>query len=122
MKKKIEKQDTPIVASYGQSSETLHCNKDNANLISTDNGFIHYCPQCGARYMPSQQDVRHGTVQSTMDGPVIDGDVIDANRNPAVSYAPEPTTIKHKKEYKGGIAELAKRSTINIKGYVERKG
>jgi len=122
LKKKQDKPDTPIVAAYGPNSETLHCNMDNTDLVSTENGFIWYCSKCGAQYMPSQQDIRHGTVQSTMDGEVIDGQVIDANRNPSVSYSPEPTTKKYKKEYRGGTAELAKRATINITGYVEGKG
>ena len=124
MKKKPVKPDTPIVASYNKTEEVLYCNKCGADysLKSDDTGFIYSCSNCGSRYMPSEQDIRHGVVQETMDGPIINNQVIDTNRNPSVAYPPEPTLTKKKVEYKGAIGELAKRATINIKGYVESKG
>jgi hypothetical protein len=41
---------------------------------------------------------------------------------PAVALAPEPTLKRKKKTIKGGLAEIAKRASVNILDYKEGKG
>lgn len=81
------------------------------------------CGKCGITYNPEQQDVRHGTMVETLDGVISTHDAVVVNES-LVAYPTDPNQrFKRKKEvdYKGGIGELAKRGSINIRSYTESK-
>ena len=109
--------NTPVVAS-NNTEEVYYCSKCHYKLILIEDGYARFCTHCQSRY-ERNPDVRRGLGMETMDGSIIDGNVFIAGEDPSVSYAPEPSIKRKKKEYQGGIKSLSERGTINITSYVE---
>ena len=114
-----KKEDLPISISNSIDSDSLYCNICNFKLLRSGNDYV--CGRCGITYNPEQQDVRHGTMVETLDG-VLDTSSGQVFNESLVAYPVDPNERFRKKKdpvYHGGIGELSKRGSINIKSYVE---
>jgi hypothetical protein len=115
------KEDTPIAIGDDSGSQSLYCNIDNTKLLRSGKDFV--CTKCGIVYNPEMENVRHGSMVETLDG-IISASGAEVLNDSLVAYPTDPNErYKRKKqpEYKGGIGELAKRGSINIRSYVESK-
>jgi hypothetical protein len=116
-----KREDYPIAIGDDSGSQSLYCNIDNTKLLRSGKEFV--CSKCGITYNPEMDNVRRGTMIETIDG-IIDTSGGQVYNESLVAYPTDPNeryTRKKQKEYKGGIGELAKRGSINIRSYTESK-
>jgi hypothetical protein len=110
----------PIIVSNESFSGDYHrtytcdtCHSILTRLIdSSGNNISFYCSKCNI-YSYIEEDLKTKSKFKTKEGPI---------EEPAASLAPEPTLKRKKKEIKGGLAEIAKRASVNILSYKEGKG
>jgi hypothetical protein len=115
-----EPTDTPIVASYNTNEhKTLVCRWCNYTLHtirdSSGQNVNLYCSNCSISYEDSNTD----DLRSESKLEVPDG--MDNNRNPAVSYTPESTLKRKKKELTGSFKALQQRG-VRFTNITEGKG
>jgi hypothetical protein len=111
--------DTPVSIGIGYDStnenKVFYCKYCQRNLTNINNEEW-ICTNCNISHFPEFQDVRSKSKVIPHEGP---------NTEPIAAHPPDPNAPfydKNKVQYKGGIAQLAKRSTLKILDYTETGG
>jgi phage FluMu protein Com len=110
----------PIIVSNESFSNDYHktftCELCNTILTrlhdSGDNTISFYCPKCNSTSY-NKEDLKTKSKFKTKEGPI---------EHPAASVVPDVGLTRKKKEIRGGLAEIAKRPSVNILSYKEWKG